>query len=557
MSYRKADVKQIAEVLKDAKDNKRSAAVLMGAGMSVSAGIPTAIDIVRYIERKFPNIIRDTEATYPKYMNELSKAQQRDLIHKYIQNAKLNWAHIHLASLINAGFIDRVLTTNFDPLVVRALGALNIYPGVYDFATAASHFKATRVAKPAVFYLHGQHHGFVMLHSEEECAKHYENLGGMFSDTDRDRVWIVIGYSGYNDPVFQRLAELSVYESNLYWVGYKDNPPAEHIQKDILSDENKHGYYVSGHTADSFFRNLATKLLDTHLPPIINTPFSYLLETLNQITPYPIDDKTVDPTEEKKRWITTAIKGFEQGEGFENLVGAKKEQVDKDQLIKASRDVWINDKYDALDDLRKQIENSDISQAKENLAYAYNDWGVDLGKLGEHKEAIEKFKQTIKFKPDYAEAYYNWGLALGKLGKHKEAIEKYEQAIKLKPDYAVAYANILELALIQKDTETFEQTLLACKKECKLEPSHNHIINGLTLLHNIYHNKALGKTLKSFINSANGNIPLKGWDFDELDYFYESSKSTLKPKKLKQTKAVISLLRGEISLAQFKKSFPS
>ena len=37
---------------------------------------------------------------------------RRDLIGGYIDNAKINWAHLALAQLIDHDFVDRVLTTN-------------------------------------------------------------------------------------------------------------------------------------------------------------------------------------------------------------------------------------------------------------------------------------------------------------------------------------------------------------------------------------------------------------------------------------------------------------
>jgi NAD-dependent SIR2 family protein deacetylase len=53
-------------------------------------------------------------------MAELSVGQQRDLIIEQVAKAKINWAHMAIAQLIRNGYVDRILTTNFDPLVLRA-----------------------------------------------------------------------------------------------------------------------------------------------------------------------------------------------------------------------------------------------------------------------------------------------------------------------------------------------------------------------------------------------------------------------------------------------------
>ena len=69
-------------------------------------------------------------------MAELAVSERRDLIADYVDKAKINWAHIGVAQLIKYGYVDRVLTTNFDLLVARACALVGLFPAVYDFATS-------------------------------------------------------------------------------------------------------------------------------------------------------------------------------------------------------------------------------------------------------------------------------------------------------------------------------------------------------------------------------------------------------------------------------------
>jgi NAD-dependent SIR2 family protein deacetylase len=98
-------------------------------------------------------------------MAELSDAERRDLISDYVDRATINWAHLAIAQLMKDGFVDRVFTTNFDPLVLRACALLGVFPAVYDFA-ASQRFKPAYLPEKAVFHLHGQHTGFVLLHTQ-------------------------------------------------------------------------------------------------------------------------------------------------------------------------------------------------------------------------------------------------------------------------------------------------------------------------------------------------------------------------------------------------------
>jgi NAD-dependent SIR2 family protein deacetylase len=92
-------------------------------------------------------------------MSEIDHGDQRELIRRYIDAAKLNWAHAGIASLIKHGYVGRVLTTNFDPLVARACAIFNDLPAVYDL-TMSQIRKYKELPEKAIFHLHGQRYGF-------------------------------------------------------------------------------------------------------------------------------------------------------------------------------------------------------------------------------------------------------------------------------------------------------------------------------------------------------------------------------------------------------------
>ena len=163
-------IEEVAETLKAGKRHNpnRKCTLLIGAGCSVSAGIPTANGFVKFIKDKYPSYYeRAVKKDYPSLMNELGENISKDLVSYFVDNAQLNWAHIAIAQLIHAGYVDRVLTTNFDPLVVRACALVDVYPAVYDLA-ASQMFKEAQLPDKAIFYLHGQRDGFKLLHDNNE-----------------------------------------------------------------------------------------------------------------------------------------------------------------------------------------------------------------------------------------------------------------------------------------------------------------------------------------------------------------------------------------------------
>jgi hypothetical protein len=286
--------------------------LLVGAGCSFQAGIPLARGFVDEIKARFPDAFeRATEKTYPVCMGELSASDRHDLISEYIDKAKINWAHISIAQLMRAGYVDRVLTTNFDPLVTRACALLNFYPAVYDMAVVRKGFVADYVRDHAVFHLHGQRDGFVQLHRKEEVDALAEAIEPLFDDTARNRCWIVIGYSGANDPVFRALADRPQFPNRLFWIGFRSEQPSDEVKKALL-DVDKDVHWISGYDPDNFLLQLASRL-GCFPPGFFAKPFTHLLECFGSLAGFrlPGQDQDLDWAARARGWIEKAIATFE------------------------------------------------------------------------------------------------------------------------------------------------------------------------------------------------------------------------------------------------------
>ncbi|MFX1451156.1 MAG: hypothetical protein ACFFCM_09965 [Promethearchaeota archaeon] len=452
LDYNTANIKTIAEQIKWAKEEGYYTSVLIGAGVSVSAGIPACEQLMKIIKKQFPHTANyATKHNYCEYMSLLTPLQRRELIGSFIDKAKINVAHLYLGSLVKKGYVHRIFTVNFDPLIIRSLALFNLYPAIYDFAASQEYVPGV-AAQMSVFYLHGQRDGFVLFHTEDEVKQHTNKLKNVFNDV-RNSCWLVIGYSGEQDPVFERLAETTVFNNKLFWIGYRNEEPKPHVLKSILTPLNKYGYYVNGFTADTFFLQLAREL-NLENPEIISTPFSHLKEAINSIKEFTIDEKLVDLTKETKKWVDAAISFFEKGKDIQKIEVVKKKQLKEDEIIRKIKNIFVYGRYNQLYDIADEILSSGSKEAKEYLSLTLNNWGSVFSELGEKKFneereryfklAIKKYKQALDVTPYFYQAFVNWGETLSKLAKMKsgeeadnifnQAIEKFENAIKFKPD---------------------------------------------------------------------------------------------------------------------------
>ena len=216
-------------------------------------------------------------------MGELSLNQRRELLDPYLREAKLNWAHIAIASLISTGYVQRrVLTVNFDNVLARACGLCGIYPATYDYATGASPSTA-HIVPPAIIHLHGQGSGARLINGTKEARKQAKSLALLLQQTLEEYPLLVVGYSGLCDSLFSQLKKFYQGHESLHWCSYASEPE-KHL-KSFLEDRRVHHY--GGVDADEFLITLA-QALNCFPPTVFNDPLNHLRHEIADVVPFPL-----------------------------------------------------------------------------------------------------------------------------------------------------------------------------------------------------------------------------------------------------------------------------
>jgi tetratricopeptide (TPR) repeat protein len=446
------NITDVAEALRDAKARNQPCSVLIGAGCSVSAGIPLANGFVEQVKQRYPMAWkRAARKDYPYVMRELDTGPRYRLIAEYVEKAKLNWAHVLLGWLVKNGYIGRILTTNFDNLVLRACSLYGVHPTVYDLA-ASSNFKPSFVQDPAVFFLHGQYGGFIQLHTREEVEKNAKLLRPAFENATVKRPWLIVGYSGFSDPVFENLVEIHEFADGLYWIGYRDEHPSLDVQERLLV-RGRQAYLIPGYDADGFFVELFREL-KLEAPLFVTDPFSHLLEIIDTLSPFPAVDRSVgvDMTHQTRIWLEKAKKEF---------VDNRSSFPDEQRVAKALK-LLVEGDYDGVIALHPADDTLISEQFRLALAAAYvkrarrfeqmaaSASEKDVGKL--YIRADEDYSASVASKADYYAALNNWGVSLltrvrnRAAGDTKELLaraeEKFHKALAVKPDHPSVMYNL-------------------------------------------------------------------------------------------------------------------
>jgi Flp pilus assembly protein TadD len=490
----KDSIEYLAYLLDKAKqDRKDNAIFFLGAGASVSAGIPLTHVIVRHIKLKFrknPIIKQNTSNDYYQLMGALTADERRDLFHYYVtrDNVKLNIANVYLAQLLKLGYVDYIVTVNFDDLILKACTLFNFLPPVYDISNIKT-ITTTDIRTNSVIYLHGQYFGQWLLNNEEELRKVEDEILGLFNTIKTRRTWVVVGYSG-NDGIFEKIKALGSFSNDLFWVKKQFNPSDDKHVIDFLETPNVNAHRIEGYYADSFFLKLHAELnkLDSKLnaPDIFYKPFSFLKSMMQNVNDLNENDdlskQTANLIEVCNNRISKAIDLFEKENTIETL-----EQNIINAIIKGE---FNNEQAKEFED---EINANGYINVKEPLSWYFNYWGSALSNLARQKgdkslfiASFEKYQKASELNPTGDSIYNNWGSALYDLAKQKgdeslfiASFEKYQKASELNPTDDSIYNNwgsaLCNLAKQKGDESLFIASFEKYQKASELNPTDDSI----------------------------------------------------------------------------------
>ena len=299
---------------------------LIGAGCSVSAGIPAAPGVARHCAVKLAKVfsndgfkgddadaalawlkkdnrLGDFNGAFPRpdgtHWAELysyffeshfkSPNQQRDVINEIIDAAAdgLNWAHAFLGELVHLRYVHTVLTTNFDQLILQGIIRTGELPVTADGLEALNRITA-KPRRAQVVHLHGSMHTYNLRNSRESLAETSQNTGAatmIMSLLQQCDQLVVVGYGGGEEGIMALLKDATKLLPQLvvYWVTYEKgldglSPNA----RELLSGENK--FVIWGGAADKFFGDVM-EALKLGEPRWVADPMAVLKQQSERLVP--------------------------------------------------------------------------------------------------------------------------------------------------------------------------------------------------------------------------------------------------------------------------------
>ncbi|MCA0453430.1 MAG: SIR2 family protein [Chloroflexi bacterium] len=273
-------------------------ALLLGSGISRSAGIPTGQqlmdDLIRRIAYLHKETINEQPAEWyerhynkkPTYGGVLqllgrNQADRSNLLRPYFERQSDDEvevkaptrAHHAIARLIKEGYIQVVVTTNFDRLLEQALEAQGISPYVIRTPQDAANSVPLQNLPVTIIKLHGDYQDIGILNTAEELNAYDPDINKLLDKVLSEWGLIICGWSAESDTALQAAfshALKSPYST--HWITYQGDMKPEAIA--IKDDRGAEQINTMG--ADTFFDELeqnvmALKSLDSirELSPLV------------------------------------------------------------------------------------------------------------------------------------------------------------------------------------------------------------------------------------------------------------------------------------------------
>lgn len=215
------------------------------------------------------------EAVYPHARH------RRQYIDDAISKGTPCFGHRVLGSLIAAGKVDCVFTTNFDPLVEEsALSANTLLPTAEQarptVAAIDSGERAMRCLNesdwPLVAKLHGDYQSIAIKNTDSELEQQDERMRHVLVEASKRFGMLFVGYSGRDASVMEALSsvlrETAPFPNGLYWVTASASRLLPAVTE-FLANAHLSGVDVAVVECKTFDELVAEVIKHVDLPPVL------------------------------------------------------------------------------------------------------------------------------------------------------------------------------------------------------------------------------------------------------------------------------------------------
>lgn len=237
--HNKRNIDHLVNLINTRNQEIPNFALLLGSGASINSGVKMAREMIDTWRIKLYEQ-SGAKASFEHWLRRQSwyesddeysllfelvcdqPSQRRVYIEECLKNAHPSWGYVYLTNLMKNGYLDVVLTTNFDDLISEAcfLYSEELRPIVCAHDSAISGIRV-RSKRPKIIKLHGDFLYDSIKNTVRELETLEENMKRKVMQFAQEYGLVVVGYSGRDRSVMDILEMLvrseEYFKQGIYW----------------------------------------------------------------------------------------------------------------------------------------------------------------------------------------------------------------------------------------------------------------------------------------------------------------------------------------------------
>lgn len=287
-------LKLLSNLLEKSRSRNRKVLLFLGAGASIESGAPNTEQIVdRVLKENLDDPSQVNAANkYEKFyeiLDRLSMEERHLLLAEVFEGLAPSEGYARLAELVQRGFFEIVITTNFDHMLETSLTDQNLVPGRDYHVYVVSMNKDAEIGRflrsplRKIIKLHGDLGSGILLFTPEETFEFPEEVKRHLRDLTRETM-LFVGYSGRDRDVMRFLSNDG---ESVWWVNPSelkfDRPEDRKVIQFLLNRHSDRNILCGDATRfDSFFRSLYELLTGNVLPTAPTQDWESLRSAVSQ-----------------------------------------------------------------------------------------------------------------------------------------------------------------------------------------------------------------------------------------------------------------------------------
>ncbi|MGD2072262.1 MAG: SIR2 family protein [Candidatus Thorarchaeota archaeon] len=268
-------------------------ALFVGAGISVSAGVPLAItdlpnlpsiaseakkhifisnnpnlmpskkNIKKWFKRK--GYLEESNNIYGDILELLStsKRGRMKFLRQFFVGKQPSLIHLYIAEMVKRKIIEIILTTNFDDLLEKALDRLSIEHITYAFSQSLRDFKLLD-NYPKLIKFHGDYRYSYIKNTNKETIELEKIKIAAFEHIMHEYGLIFVGYGGNDksimNPILNCISKEDYLPYGIVWVKRKGSSHSEFFER-LIRRNPKKIYLLEISDAENLFETLYRKMV--------------------------------------------------------------------------------------------------------------------------------------------------------------------------------------------------------------------------------------------------------------------------------------------------------